>query len=451
MEKTKKAKEMDMLNGGLAGKLILFSLPLAFSSILQQLFNSADVAVVGRFAGDNALAAVGSCVALVGIFVNLIVGLSVGPNAVLANLIGQNKREKINDMLHTILTFGAILGLALMCAGWLCARPILVLSGTPETVLNEALLYIRIYFFSIPFMLVYNFGAAALRSFGDTRRPMYYLILSGIVNVVLNLILVIGFHMGVSGVAIGTVASNILSAALVITYLHRREDEFGFRFHRMKIEKAYLMKILQIGIPSGIQGAIFSVSNVFIQSGINSFGEAAIAGSSLALNFEYFTYDIANAFAQAAVTFTSQNFGAGNIRRCKKIFWYCMLFGFGFTEILSIIFIVWGDFFVSIYTTSVVVAAYGLRRMYHVCSLEGLTATYEVESAALRGMGKSLEPAIFTILGTVVFRLIWLVTVFRFLPTYEWLMNVYVASWIFTGGALFIVYIRYMKRIQKKI
>lgn len=451
MEKTKKAKEMDMLNGGLAGKLILFSLPLAFSSILQQLFNSADVAVVGRFAGDNALAAVGSCVALVGIFVNLIVGLSVGPNAVLANLIGQNKREKINDMLHTILTFGAILGLALMCAGWLCARPILVLSGTPETVLDEALLYIRIYFFSIPFMLVYNFGAAALRSFGDTRRPMYYLILSGIVNVVLNLILVIGFHMGVSGVAIGTVASNILSAALVITYLHRREDEFGFRFHRMKIEKAYLMKILQIGIPSGIQGAIFSVSNVFIQSGINSFGEAAIAGSSLALNFEYFTYDIANAFAQAAVTFTSQNFGAGNIRRCKKIFWYCMLFGFGFTEILSIIFIVWGDFFVSIYTTSAVVAAYGLSRMYHVCSLEGLTATYEVESAALRGMGKSLEPAIFTILGTVVFRLIWLVTVFRFLPTYEWLMNVYVASWIFTGGALFIVYIRHMKRIEKKI
>ena len=450
MEKTEKAKEMDMLNGGLAGKLILFSIPLAFSSILQQLFNSADVAVVGRFAGDNALAAVGSCVALVGIFVNLIVGLSVGPNAVLANLIGQNKREKINDMLHTILTFGAILGLALMCAGWLCARPVLVLAGTPETVLDEALLYIRIYFLSIPFMLVYNFGAAALRSFGDTKRPMYYLILSGIVNVVLNLILVIAFHMGVSGVAIGTVASNILSATLVITYLHRREDEFAFRFHRMKIEKPYLMKILQIGIPSGIQGAIFSVSNVFIQSGINSFGEAAIAGSSLALNFEYFTYDIANAFAQAAVTFTSQNFGAGNIRRCKKIFWYCMLFGFGFTEILSIIFIVWGDFFVSIYTTSAMVAAYGLSRMYHVCSLEGLTATYEVESAALRGMGKSLEPAIFTILGTVVFRLIWLVTVFRFLPTYEWLMNVYVASWIFTGAALFVVYIRYMKRMEAK-
>ena len=305
-----------------------------------------------RFAGDNALAAVGSCVALVGIFVNLIVGLSVGPNAVLANLIGQNKRDKINDMLHTILTFGMLLGVILMLIGWLSARAILELSGT--------------------------------------------------VNVILNLVLVIAFGLGVSGVAIATVISNVLSAAMVIIYLHRRNDEFSFCFHNMRIEKDYLLKVLQIGI----QGAIFSVSNVFIQSGINSFGEYAIAGSSLALNFEYFTYDIANAFAQAAVTFISQNYGAGNIKRCRKIFWQCMPFGFVFTEILSLIFIIWGDFFVGIYTTSEMVAAYGLIRMYHVCSLEGLTATYEVESAALRGMGKSLEPAIFTILGTVAFRLI---------------------------------------------
>ena len=386
---------MDMLNGGLVGKLILFSLPLAFSSILQQLFNSADVAVVGRFAGDNALAAVGSCVALVGIFVNLIVGLAVGPNAVLANLIGQKQRDKINDMVHTILTFGTILGLGLMILGFASARIILELSGTPSGVLAEALLYIRIYFLSIPFMTVYNFGAAILRSFGDTRRPMFYLIISGIVNVILNLILVICFHLGVAGVAISTV-----------------------------------------------------ISNVFIQSGINSFGKFAIAGSSLALNFEYFTYDIANAFAQATVTFTSQNYGAGNIKRCKKVFWLNMLFGIVFTEILAVIFIVWSDFFVGIYTKSTAVAAYALIRMYHVCSLEGLTTTYEVESAALRGMGKSVEPAIFTILGTVVFRLIWLGTVFRLLPTFDWLLNVYVASWIFTGCALFIVYVRHMKNVE---
>ena len=389
--KNAKTKEMDMLEGSLAGKLILFSVPLAFSSILQQLFNSADVAVVGRFAGDNALAAVGSCVALVGIFVNLIVGLSVGPNAVLANLIGQKKRDEISGMLHTILAFGGILGLVMMGLGWASARVVLELSGTPESVLDQALLYIRIYFVSLPFMMIYNFGSAALRSFGDTKRPMYYLILSGIVNVILNLVLVICFGLGVAGVAIATVISNVLSAALILIYLYRREDEFAFRFEKLKIEKDSLVRILRIGIPSGIQGAIFSVSNVFIQSGINSFGEAAIAGSSLALNFEYFTYDIANAFAQAAVTFTSQNFGAGNIKRCKKIFWLCMVFGIGFTEILSVIFMIWDDFFVSIYTTSAAVAVYGLIRMHHVCSLEGLTATYEVESAALRGMGKSTE------------------------------------------------------------
>lgn len=446
-----KSKEMDMLNGGLAGKLILFSMPLAFSSILQQLFNSADVAVVGRFAGDNALAAVGSCVALVGIFVNLIVGLSVGPNAALANLIGQNNRKEINPMVHTILTFGAILGILLMCIGWLVARAVLELSGTPESVIEEALVYMRIYFVSIPFMVVYNFGSAVLRSFGDTRRPMYYLIVSGIVNVILNLVLVICFKLGVSGVAIATVISNIISAVLVITYLYRRQDEFAFRFDRMKIDKKYLKRVLNIGIPAGIQGAIFSVSNVFIQSGINSFGEAAIAGSSLALNFEYFTYDIANAFAQAAVTFTSQNYGAGNIKRCKKIFWMCMLFGIGFTEVLCVIFMIWDEFFVGIYTTSAAVASFGIIRMHHVCSLEGLTATYEVESAALRGMGKSLEPAIFTILGTVVFRLIWLGTVFKLVPTYEMLMNVYVASWVFTGVALFIVYVLHMRKITKNV
>ena len=434
---------MDMLNGGLAGKLILFSIPLAFSSILQQLFNSADVAVVGRFAGDQALAAVGSCVALVGIFVNLIVGLAVGPNAALANLIGQKNRGKINSMVHTILTFGAVLGIALLVIGMMVARRILVASGTPETVLDQALLYIRIYFVGIPFMVAYNFGAAIVRSYGDTRRPMYYLIVSGVLNVIF------GFHLGVAGVAIATVISNVVSTFLIISHLYQRNDEFSFRFDRMRIDINELKKVLAIGIPAGIQGAIFSVSNVFIQSGINMFGESAIAGSSLALNFEYFTYDIAGAFAQAAVTFTSQNFGAGNMKRCKKIFWLCLLFGFGFTEILSVIFIVWEDFFVSIYTTSAAVAAYGIIRMDRVCALEGLTATYEVASSCLRGTGKSLEPSIITILGTVVFRLIWLTTIFRMFTTYDMLMNVYVASWLFTGCSMFVVYFFHMRKMDK--
>ncbi len=274
-----------------------------------------------------------------GIFVNLTVGLSVGPNAVLALLIGKNEREKIGRTLHTVLTFGILLGLVLMVAGWLAAKPVLTLSGTPDSVLSEALLYIRIYFISLPFMMIYNFGSAILRSYGDSRRPMLYLLTSGIVNVILNLALVIGAGLGVSGVAIATVISNIISAAMVLLNLGRRDDEFAFRFRSVRIEKEPLLSVLKTGIPAGIQGAIFSVSNVFIQSGINSFGEYAIAGSSLALNFEYFTYDIASAFAQAAVTFTSQNYGAGNLVRCRKIFRLSMLFGIVFTEILSAIFI----------------------------------------------------------------------------------------------------------------
>ena len=451
MEKMRKHKEMDMLNGGIAGKLILFAIPLAFSSILQQLFNSADVAVVGRFAGDKALAAVGSCVALVGIFVNLNVGLAVGPNAVLATVIGQNKRKRINPMIHTIITFGIIIGILLMIAGMLLARIVLEASGTPASVIDEALVYIRIYFLSIPFMVTYNFGSAILRSYGDTKRPMYYLMITGMVNIVLNLILVICFSLGVAGVAIATLIANILSATLVLVHLYRRDDEFQFRFSKMRIEENDLKKILIIGIPAGIQGAIFSVSNVFIQSGVNSFGESAIAGSSLELNFEYFSYDIAVAFAQAAVTFTSQNFGAGNLKRCKKIFWECMLFGIGFTEILSIIFLIWDKFFIGIYTTSKVVAMYGILKLHRVCAWEGLTATYEVESAALRGMGKALEPSVVTVLGTVVFRMIWLVTIFRMVPTYEMLMNVYVASWIFTGGILFVIYMMHMRKIEKSV
>ena len=446
-----KSKEMDMLNGGLAGKLILFAVPLAFSSILQQLFNSADVAVVGRFAGSTALAAVGSCAALVGIFVNLITGLSVGPNAVLANLIGQNRRDQISSMVHTILSFSLILGIFLMFVGMVSAKPILELSGTPDSVIDQSLLYFRIYCLSVPFMLIYNFGGAILRSYGDSKRPMYYLLISGVLNVILNLVFVIGAHLGVAGVALATWIANILSSSLVVIHLHRRRDEFEFSFRKIHIDPEEIKRIMSIGVPSGIQGAIFSVSNVFIQSGINSFGENAIAGSSLAINFEYFSYALAVSFAQAAVTFTSQNFGAGNIKRCKKIFWQCMIFGIFFSELLSMIFMIWDDFFVGIYTTSAAVAAFGISRLHQVCSLEGLTATYEVESAALRGMGKSIEPSVVTILGTVVFRLIWLVTIYRIWPSFEMLMWVYVASWIFTGGILFVIYMMHMKKIEKRI
>ena len=448
-----KHKEMDMLHGGLAGKLILFALPLAFSSILQQLFNSADVAVVGRFAGDTALAAVGSCVALVGIFVNLIVGLSVGPNAVLALLIGQNNREEINRTLHTVITFGAVLGVGLMIVGWLTAKPILVLSGTPESVLDQALLYIFIYFLSIPFMLVCNFGSAVLRSYGDSRRPMYYLLISGTVNVILNLFLVIVLQLAVAGVAIATVISNVLSAGMVLTHLARRNDDFAFRFRRMHIEKTPLLRILQIGIPAGIQGAIFSVSNVFIQSGINSFGENAIADSSLALNFEYFTYDIANAFAQAAVTFTSQNYGAGNYHRIRKI----MIRAQGCVLVVGLVLgnaaTLAGRVLLSIYTTSPPVIEAGLVRMGIVCTTYALCGMMDVMVGGLRGIGYSIMPMLVSLVGACGLRLLWIATIFQ-LPQFHTIQTIYWSypiSWAITFGVHVICFLWAMKKVKRQL
>ena len=445
MKTAAKEKEMDMLNGGIAGKLILFSLPLAFSSILQQLFNSADVAVVGRFAGDQALAAVGSCVALVGIFVNLIVGLSVGPNAVLASLIGQKKRERIPGMLHTVLTFGAALGVFLMLLGMLTARLVLEASGTPESVMAEALLYIRIYFLSIPFMLIYNFGSAVLRSFGDTRRPMYYLLASGIVNVILNLVLVICFRLGVSGVAIATVISNILSASLVIHCLHHRRDEFQFRFHHMRIKWADLKKVLIIGIPAGIQGAIFSISNVFIQSGINSFGEDAIAGSSLALNFEYFTYDIANAFAQAAVTFTSQNYGAGKYNRINRI----LLTGQGCVIVVGVVLgnlaVLFGHQLLHIYSSNPDVIAAGMVRLHIISATYALCGIMDVMVGSLRGLNYSVLP--------MVVSLVWIATVFQ-MPEFHTVQVVYLSypiTWIITLSTHILCYCIIKRRLTKKL
>ena len=443
------SNQMDMLNGSIFDKILLFALPLAISSILQQLFNSVDVAVVGRFASSEALAAVGSNSSVISLLINLFVGISVGANVVIANYIGQGKTEKIQDAVHTVMIISLISGVFLLVLGLMIARPILEIMGTPENVIDLAVLYLHIYFLGMPFLMIYNFGAAVLRSKGDTKRPLYCLIISGVINACLNLLFVIVFKLSVAGVAIATVIADGVSAVLIIYFLMNEEETIRLRLNKLKIKKSELIKVIKIGVPAGLQGVVFSISNVCIQTAINSFGSDAVAGSATGLNFEYFTYDIAGAFAQAAVTFTSQNFGAGNMKRCRKIFWLCLLFGFGFTEILSVIFIVWEDFFVSIYTTSAAVAAYGIIRMDRVCALEGLTATYEVASSCLRGTGKSLEPSVITILGTVVFRLIWLTTIFRMFTTYDMLMNVYVASWLFTGCSMFVVYFFHMRKIDK--
>ncbi len=439
--KNRKSNQMDMLHGKLAVKILLFSLPLAASSILQQLFNSADVAVVGRFAGSEALAAVGSNAPIIALFVNIFVGLSVGVNVAIANYIGQHKMKPIQEIIHTVMTFAVICGIAMVVIGMFIAKPILILIDTPKDVLDMAVLYLRIYFSGMPVIILYNFGAAILRSVGDTKRPMFCLIISGIVNVCLNLLFVIVFQMGVSGVAVATVIANTVSAGIVIYILLKEEEPLRFHPRKLKLKAPYLMKVFRIGAPSAVQTAVFSLSNVLIQSGINSFGPDAIAGSSTGLNFEYFTYFIISAYSQAAVTFVSQNYGAGNKERCRKAVRISMIEGMLFTAALSAVFMIFGEMFVGIYTKDAEVMKYALIRMKHVMLLELLTGTYEITAAALRGIGHSMLPAVLTILGSVCFRIVWMYTVFRKYHTYGMLMSVYLVSWIITGTMMMIAYV----------
>jgi len=434
------SKQMDMLNGSLIDKILIFSLPLAASSILQQLFNSVDVAVVGRFASSEALAAVGSTSSVINLLINLFVGVSVGTNVAIANYIGQNNRKKIRDTVHTSLVVALLSGVFLLFLGIIIAKPILELMDTPDNVLDLAVLYLRIYFIGMPFIMIYNFGAAILRSKGDTKRPLYCLVISGIINACLNLLLVVVFHLSVSGVAIATVISNIVSAGMVLYFLIHEQAPIRLYIKKLYVKKEELIQIFRIGIPAGLQGMVFSVANVCVQSAINSFGSDAVAGSAAALNYEYFAYFIISAFSQATVTFISQNYGAGQFERCKKVFNLSMMLGALICGLMSIVFVVWRGFFIRIYTTTPEVIEYASIRITHILTFEFLTSTYEIGGAALRAIGYSMTPAVFTVLGSCVFRLVWVYTVFRKFNSFEILMDVYPISWIITGIAVLIAY-----------
>lgn len=438
-----KEKKMNMLEGSIMDKLLLFALPLAASSILQQLFNSADVAVAGKFAGPDALAAVGGNSAVINLLVNLFVGLSIGANVVIANYIGQKKPDQAKESVHTTVALSMICGLILMVIGLFSARFILELIDTPAETLDAAVLYLRIYFLGMPFIMFYNFSAAILRSVGDTKRPLYCLIVSGIVNVLLNLFFVIVCRIDVAGVALATVLSNVISAGMILYYLMHAEDTIRFEPARLKLHGDQVLKIMRIGIPAGLQGIVFSFSNVCIQSGINSLGKHAVAGSAAALNYEYFTYFVTNAFAQAVVTFTSQNYAAKEYGRCKRIFRQCMLLGLVITAVMSIIFVGANQFFMEIYTSDAEAIRFGIIRLTYVELLECMTCLYEISGGALRGMGYSLLPSLMTVFGCCVVRLIWLYTVFKQYHTFAALMTVYPFSWVVTTilvlGAYYIV------------
>lgn len=440
MIQARKRRNIDMLNGPLAGPIILFALPLALSSMLQQLFNAADTAVVGRFASSQAMAAVGSNSSVINLVVALFVGLSVGTNVVIASLIGRGRKDEIPTAVHTAVVVALISGVLLLFVGIGIARPMLTLMNTPEDVLDLAVLYLRIYFLGMPFIMLYNFGAAILRSKGDSTRPVYALICGGVLNVLLNLLLVIVFHLHVIGVASATVTSNVVSSFLVMWFLLHEEDEFRLKPKNLQIHRGYLMQMIRIGLPAGLQGVVFSLSNTVIQSGVNSFGSSASAGSAAALNFEIIAYYIVNSFNQATVTFTSQNYAAGKYDRVKKVFRLAILFTVIGAGTLDFLFIAGRHFTLSLFTTDPEVFKYAVIRFTHILAFQWMVSSYEISGSAMRGMGYSMTPTVITIFGTCVFRIFWVLTLFPRHRDFGFLLYVYPASWLITGSLVLFAY-----------
>lgn len=453
MEKAK--NKIDMLNGSLWNKILLFAIPIAASNILQQLFNSADAAVVGRFSGSQALAAVGSNGPIINIIISLFVGISLGANVVIANLIGAEKKQQIQNAVHTTITFALIAGFALIFIGWFIAKPFLEFIETPEDVINLAALYLRIYFMGMPFFMLYNFGSSILRSKGDTKRPLFALIISGIINVLLNLLLVIVFKLGVAGVAISTVIATGASSFLVISFLIKETDELHLDIKKLGLNTQLLSKMLKTGIPSGLQSILFALSNLIVQSSINSFGSKAMAGSASELNYELFSYYVVLAFNMATTSFTSQNLGAQKFERCRRVNSLCIFFGIIFTGIMDFIFVFFREFFIQIYTTDPEAIKFGVLRMLVVVSFQWLVATYEISGATIRAAGHPMIPAALSILFICVFRVFWVKRIFpysEFIPVLKafskWtsLLAVYPLSWIMTGIAMIAAYILIAKK-----
>ena len=446
MEKERK-NGIDMLNGPLVSKILMFALPLALSSILQQLFNSVDVAVVGNFASSHAQAAVGCNGALINLLLNLFLGISVGANVVIANYIGGNQMHKIQNAVHTAIVMALISGVFLLVVGQVIARPVLQLMDTPEDIMEQAVLYLRIYFFGMPFILLYDFGASILRSMGDTKRPLYCLIFSGIVNASLNIVFVIVFHMDVAGVAIATVVSNVLSSGMVFRFLLHEKEPFRIHIRQLHLNLPVAGMILKIGVPAGVQSMVFSFANVCIQAVLNGYGANAVAGSSVALNFEYVVYFVVTAFSQAVVTFTSQNFGARQFDRCKKIFKVGLAMSLLCTVCIVGIFLAGRETFIRIFTTDAEVAKYAYIRVTMLVSFQVVVSFYEISGAALRGMGRSMTPAVITVIGTCLFRLMWVYFVCARYPGYEVLISVYPISWIITSIWMVLTYMTARKRL----
>lgn len=430
MEKNK--FEIDMCNGPIMSKLISFSVPLILSGMLQLMFNAVDIIVVGQFSGSTSLAAVGSTTALINVFVNLFMGISLGANVVSARCYAMGRREEMSKTVHTAITIALVSGIIMAVIGVIFAKGALLLMGTPENVINLSTLYMRIYFLGMPFFMLYNYGAAILRAVGDTKRPLIFLVISGCINAGINMLLVIVFDMGVAGVAIGTVISQFVSCALVINCLYRTKSSYQLRFSKLKIERDYMIQIFQVGVPAGIQSTVINFSNALLQSSVNSFGSVAMAGYTAANNVLGFLYVSVNSITQACMSFTSQNYGVGKWKRMDRVLIDCLILSFIAMMILGNSAYFFGPKLLTIYTSNPKVIQCGMEILLYTTVTYFLCGFMDLFPGALRGMGRSGVPMILSIIGTVGTRIVWIFWIFPSHRSLDILFISYPASWIIT-------------------
>ncbi|MBP7176115.1 MAG: MATE family efflux transporter [Thermoclostridium sp.] len=447
--KKNSSHEIDMCSGPLFMKIVVFSLPLMLSGLLQLLYNAADIIVVGRFAGPTALAAVGSTGSLTNLIVSVFMGLSVGSSVAVAQYYGAGDYHHVSEVVHTSIATSLVASVIVSIFGITMAEKLLAAMGTPPDVLSQAALYLRIYFAGMPASMLFNYGSSILRAVGDTKRPLIYLTISGVLNVVLNLVFVIFFHMGVAGVALATIISQALSAVLVVICLVQFNGSVKLNIRSIRFHKDKLLQLIRIGLPAGLQGSIFSLSNVLIQSSVNSFGSSVMAGNSAAQNIEGFIYVAMNTIYHTALTFTGQNVGAREYKRVRRVFWICSMLVTGIGLVMGFSALLGGQFLLGIYAPgNAEVIGYGLIRMSIICSTYFLCGLMDTFVGMLRGMGASLTPMLVSIIGVCGFRIAWVYTVFAQHRTLETLYYSYPVSWIVTAFIHLICYFIIIRRLE---
>lgn len=432
---------------GLTRKLLMFVLPVLACGIVQQSFNAVDIAVVGKFVGHEALAAVGANGPVIGLIVNLFMGLSLGANVVIANFIGQRNGEGIRKAVSTSAALALVCGIGMTCIGLTIARSILQSLETPHEVIDKATEYLMIFSTGFPGMMIFNFGSAILRSIGDTKRPFYCLVAGGLVNITLNLVFVLGLGMEVEGVAIATSISSYVSAAGIVYLLLKETGDIKLNVKKIRFHKSSLVKIIRIGLPAGVQGMVFALSNVFIQSGINSFGPETVSGSATALTYEFYCYFVIVAFTQACIAFIGQNYGAGQYDMCRSIFKRCMWLSLTTCSILNVLIVAISPYAISVFTDDPTVAAHAATRISGVLLFQFMACSYEISGGALRALGYSVLPMLITIFGTCLLRIAW--CSLHVWDTFAQLLTIYPVTWVLTGTIMLIAYFLIARKVLR--